>query len=124
MENREQEKDPHEKNPFNIISQENISKVMFNKLRTGQAWEDVVVCWSITTTTLLRFDQAQVVTLDKLFLSQDLPPWGIETPFDGEEWNKIANNRQSTGDERLLAILCPPLDQRKKNKENDISIYV
>lgn len=119
LDSHEQEKDPHEKNPFNIISQENISKVMFNKLRTGQAWEDVVVCWSITTTTLLRFDQAQVVTLDKLFLSQDLPPWGIETPFDGEEWNEIANNRESTGDERLLAILCPPLDQRKKNKEND-----
>ena len=112
----EEEKDPHENNPFNVISQENISKVMMTKLRQGKDWEDAIICWAVTTTTLLRFDSAAAVTLDKLFLIEDLPPWGIETPFDGEEWKFASEKKEEFGDGRMLGILCPPLDQRKKNK--------
>jgi hypothetical protein len=110
--------DPHESNPFNVISQENISKVMITKLRQGRQWEDAIICWAITTTTLLRFDSAAAVTLDKLFLINDLPPWGIETPFDGEDWPYPGQRKAKKGDDRMLGILCPPCDQRKKNKSS------
>jgi hypothetical protein len=39
------EGDPHEMNPFNILSQENASKVMFARLAKGIAWEDPIVSW-------------------------------------------------------------------------------
>lgn len=88
---------------------------MTTNLRQGRDWEDAIICWAITTTTLLRFDSAAVVTLDKLFLIENLPPWGIETPFDGEECAFDSERREVHGDVRMLGILCPPLDQRKKN---------
>ena len=50
--------------------------------------------------------------MDELFLINDLPPWGIETPYDGKEG-------QHTGDVKrekvtIKCLECPPSDQRKK----------
>ena len=72
--------DPHSKNPLNIISQEDISKVMATRLQNGQKWSDLVTVWAITTVMLLRFDSACVLTLNKLYLYEDRPPDGLHTP--------------------------------------------
>ena len=81
-----QRSDPHSENPLNIISQEDISKVMATRLQNGQKWSDLVTVWAITTVMLLRFDSACVLTLNKLYLYEDWPPDSLHTPHDCERW--------------------------------------
>ena len=104
-------KDVHESNPTNIIKQEDISKVMWTRLKRAANWVDLIVVWGITSVTLLRFDSSQRLTLDKLFLLKDLPPMGTETPHDGNQWEDVVE----PVDGRVLGFLIPPKDQIKKN---------
>ena len=110
------EGDPHEMNPFNILSQENASKVMFARLAKGIAWEDPIVSWAITLATGLRFDSASTMKIDKIIIVQDLPPRGIYTPHDGKLWSDTLRVQSERGDERMLGFIIPPQDQKKKNK--------
>jgi hypothetical protein len=60
---------------------------------------------------IVKFDSA-------LFLINDLPSWGIKTPFDGEDRSHPGQSKAGKGNDRMFGILCPPSDQRKKNKSS------
>jgi hypothetical protein len=111
--------DPHEQNPYNVLNQEEVSRVMSQHLSSGNKWENGLTAWAITTVTLLRFDSAALLSLKNLLLIYDLPPFGIRTPHDGEDWKDILSTSTSRNvDGRMLGIIIPPNDQRKKNKKH------
>jgi len=105
-----------ENDPYAIINQEELSKVMLTQLKgTANHSPDAITAWGITTVTLMRFDSARILTVDKLKVVLDLPPHGIFTPFDGmENWTSTAD---PDTDKRLLGIIIPPVDQKKKNNQ-------
>ena len=109
-------KDPHDDNPLNVLSQQQVSKVMLTRLQNGNNWADLVTVWAITTVTLLRFDSACQLTLNKLYLCEDKPPHGIKTPHDHEQWE----DPHEKVDGRLLAFLIPGTDQKKKNMKHQL----
>lgn len=109
--------DPHEQNPYNVLNQEEVSRVMSQHLSSGNKWENGLTAWAITTVTLLRFDSASLLSLKNLLLIHDLPPFGIKTPHDGEEWKDISTSDTNV-DGRMLGIIIPPKDQLKKNKKH------
>ena len=108
--------DPHDQNPYNVLNQEEVSRVMSKHLSFGNKWENGLTAWAITTVTLLRFDSAALLTLKNLLVIDDLPPFGIKTPHDGEEWENISrtNDSEKNIDGRMLGIIIPPKDQKKK----------
>ena len=105
-----------ENDPYRIINQQEVSDVMLTQLKGAANHNvDAITAWGITTVTLMRFDSASIVTIDKLKVVKDLPPHGIYTPFDGiERW---ASNTDPDTDSRLLGIIIPPADQKKKNNQ-------
>ncbi len=107
-------KDPHDSNPTNIINQEDISKVMRERLKKSTNWVDLIVVWAVTTVTLMRFDNSQRLTLNKLFVLEDLPPMGTRTPHDSESWGDMSH----AVDGRVIGFLIPPPDQIKKNQKH------
>jgi|AntRauTorckE5430_2_1112549.scaffolds.fasta_scaffold04680_4 hypothetical protein len=105
-----------ENDPYRIINQQEVSDVMLTQLKGAKNHNvDAITAWAITTTTLMRFDSASIVTIDKLKVVEDLPPHGIYTPFDGEK--RWASSTDPDTDSRLLGIIVPPADQKKKNNQ-------
>jgi hypothetical protein len=105
--------DPQKENPLKFATPLHMSKVLTWRLQErGTNWSDSAVVWSIGKQTTLRFDNCERLSIDKLFLAENLPPFGWEVPCDGGIWDNAALNRNT--DSRLLAFLVPPLDQIKK----------
>jgi hypothetical protein len=110
--------DPHEQNPYNVLNQEEVSRVMSQHLSSGNKWENGLTAWAITTVTLLRFDSAALLSLKNLLLIHDLPPFGIRTPQDSEDWRDMSTSDGRNVDGRMLGIIIPPNDQKKKNRKH------
>ena len=105
--------DSHQLHPMRVITQEEVAKVLDMKLNTGGGrWFDVAIVWAILSVTLLRWHNGKTLTLDKMFVYKDLPPGGVTTPHDCEEW-KDMGNQDPVG--WLFGFLIPPNQQLKKN---------
>jgi uncharacterized protein YqkB len=51
-------------------------------------------------------------------LIHDLPPFGIRTPQDSEDWRDMSTSDGRNVDGRMLGIIIPPNDQKKKNRKH------
>ena len=105
--------DHHENAPTNVVTQLELSKVQAKLLNLTHKWESTAVKINSMTTTLIRHDGMKKVTLGKLMVISHLPPNGIKTPHDGDEWSSVLD---PLCDPRMLTFIIPKLDQVKKNK--------
>ena len=79
----------------------------------------MIVVWAITTVVLLRFHSSTFLTLNKLFLVEDIPPCVIPTSGDVKEWDYLFHYWQNeTADGIMLAFLLTPSDQNKMNMKH------
>ena len=111
---KEAEECPQNNLPTNIIKEREQSDVLMQLLsKSNQFWGDTASTWATASSTLMRFDSAKRVTLNKLIVLKDLPPHGIETPHDTQSWDSV----QSHVDGRIIGMVIPPLEQLKKNQK-------
>jgi len=94
-----------------IMTQENLSKVLSTLLKSERKWECTAAEISTLSITLLRHDSILKVTLGKLYLTH-LSPDGDTTPHDMKPYNCDL--------EPVLGIIVPKIDQVKK-QHNDYS---
>ena len=103
--------------PTSIISQMDQSLVLSKVLsRHDSTWADTASTWATAANTLIRFESVKRVRLNRLKILRDLPPLGIETPHDTENWDDVNQNV----DGMVLGIVIPSSDQLKKNKQQDV----
>ena len=105
----------HTNLPTNIISQEDISRMCTSRIALGNgAWQKTAATLSTCSITLMRFENARKMTIDKLIVLNDLPPHGIETPHDMRSWESTRGNIYAA-DGKVLGCIIPKIDQIKKN---------
>lgn len=102
------QKDPHIKNPTNIITPKQLSAVMNNILQKND-WREKAVIWAILSNTLMRFCNSEDTTLANLYIFKDLPPQGVAFPHDGQHFEADDDKHW------ILGILISPDKLRKKN---------
>jgi hypothetical protein len=99
-------------NPTKIISNEELSKIMFQDLnQCNGKWQEVSLVWVILSATLVRWFSGSLLTLEHLYVYKELPPGGMKTPHDLCEWE----NHDDTG--WVMSFLIPPNLQIKKNNK-------
>lgn len=103
-------RDPHEKLTTNIVSQEELSRVLCHLLSREEQWERTATKISSLSTTLIRHNNSVKITFSKLVYINRLPPNGITTPHDSERWESIEDPFAE-----MLGFIIPPQDQIKKN---------
>jgi hypothetical protein len=114
---KERLSDPLEDNPIKFATPYDLSKVSTTRLQErGTNWADVAVVWAVASRTGLRFENVSKLSLDKLYLAENLMPHGWYVPPDGKVWGEQNNQRKT--DTRLLTFLIPPVDQIKKNSKH------
>ena len=65
--------------------------------------------WGINSVMLPCFYSATLLTLNKMFLVEVMPPGGISTSGDGTEWDNLFHDWQDKMTyEKMLAFLLPP----------------
>ena len=109
-EDKKANRDPHDKLTTNIVSQEELSRVLCNLLTREQQWERTATKISSLSTTLIRHNNSVKITFSKLVYINRLPPNGIKTPHDSEQWESIEDPFSE-----MLGFIIPPHDQIKKN---------
>ena len=114
----EEDEDPHDSLPTDIISEESQSKVLSNLLsKHSPSWADTASSWAMQSALLMRFSSTKKVTLAKLVVLHQFPPHGIETPHDTMTWESVKNKKV---DGRILGMIIPKREQIKKNKSVDL----
>lgn len=99
-------------NPTKIITNEELSKIMFQDLNQSSGkWQEVSLVWVILSTTLVRWFSGSMLTLEHLYVYKELPPGGTKTPHDLCDWE----NNDDTG--WVMSFLIPPNLQIKKNNK-------
>ena len=105
------QKDPHLKNPTNIITPKQLSAVMNNILKKNN-WRESAVIWAILSNTLMRFCNSEDTTLANLYVFKDLPPQGVAFPHDGQDFEPDDDRHW------IFGILISPDKLRKKNNSS------
>ena len=106
----------HTNLPTNIISQEDISRMCVDRISSGHGnWQRTAATLSTCSSTLMRFENARKMTIDKLIVLTNCPPHGIETPHDTRTWE--STRTLASADGNVLGMIIPKTDQIKKNKK-------
>lgn len=102
--------------PTNIISQEDISRMCQNRISMPHgSWQKTAATLSACSISLMRFENARKMTIDKLKVLTNCPPHGIETPHDTRSWE--STKIMASADGNVLGMIIPKNDQIKKNKK-------
>ena len=106
----------HKNLPTNIISQEAISRMCQDRISSGHgSWQKTAATLSTCSISLMRFENAKKMTIDKLKVLTNCPPHGIETPHDTQSWESTRSLASADGN--VLGMIIPKMDQIKKNKK-------